>query len=367
MNVEDRRVPWIALNSCVCECPRAARIVLRAFPSVGEVFGAREEQLTALGVREDIAGKIAAKGALDEAKKELEKLEKRAYTLMTFEDGDYPVLLREIFDPPLVLYVAGRTEVLKGPAVSIVGARKPTPYGRAVAGKLAGDLASRGVVIVSGLARGIDACAHWGAVKEGRTVAVMGSGLDVVYPEENRELAAKVLERGAVVTEYPLGAPPLGYHFPLRNRIISGLGLGLVVVEATRHSGSLITARLALDENREVMAVPGNVTSELSLGTNWLIQTGARLVEGWEDVAEDLPSPLREDLLSRKAETRERPPLSEAEEKVFKMLPVDAQVHIDEIAERTELSVSELLGILLGLELGDLVVQNPGKNFQRRM
>ena len=137
---------------------------------------AGEEQLTALGVREDIAGKIAATGALDEAKKELEKLEKKAYTLMTFEDGDYPVLLREIFDPPLVLYVAGRTEALKGPAVSIVGARKPTPYGRAVAGKLAGDLASRGVVIVSGLARGIDACAHWGAVKEGRTVAVMGSG-----------------------------------------------------------------------------------------------------------------------------------------------------------------------------------------------
>jgi len=365
--VEDRRIPWIALNSCVCECPRAARIVLRAFPSVEEVFEEDEERLTALGLREDIVGKIVAKGVLDEAKKELERLEKRAYTLMTFEDGDYPVLLKEIFDPPLVLYVAGRAEVLKGPAVSIVGARKPTPYGRAVAGKLAGDLASRGIVIVSGLARGIDACAHSGAVKEGRSVAVMGSGLDVVYPGENRGLAAKVREQGAVVTEYPLDAPPLGYHFPLRNRIISGLGLGLVVVEATRRSGSLITARLALDENREVMAVPGNVTSDLSLGTNWLIQTGARLVGGWEDVAEGLPSPLREDLLSRKAEAKERRPLSEAEEKVLKTLPVDAEVHIDEIAEATDLSISELLGVLLGLELEGLVVQNPGKNFQRRM
>ena len=365
--MEDRRIPWIALNSCVCECPRAARIVLRAFPSVEEVFEADEKRLTALGLREDIAGKIVAKGVLDEAKKELERLEKRAYTLMTFEDGDYPVLLKEIFDPPLVLYVAGRTEVLKGPAVSIVGARKPTPYGRAVAGKLAGDLASRGIVIVSGLARGIDACAHSGAVKEGRSVAVMGSGLNVVYPGENRELASKVREQGAVVTEYPLDAPPLGYHFPLRNRIISGLGLGLVVVEATRHSGSLITARLALDENREVMAVPGNVTSDLSLGTNWLIQTGARLVGGWEDVAEGLPSPLREDLLSRKAEAKERRPLSEADEKVLKTLPVDAEVHIDEIAEATDLSISELLGVLLGLELEGLVVQNPGKNFQRRM
>jgi len=367
VDVEDRRIPWIALNSCVCECPRAARIVLRAFPSVEEVFGADEKRLTALGLREDIAGKIVAKGVLDEAKKELERLEKRAYTLMTFEDGDYPVLLKEIFDPPLVLYVAGRTEVLKGPAVSIVGARKPTPYGRAVAGKLAGDLASRGIVIVSGLARGIDACAHSGAVKEGRSVAVMGSGLNVVYPGENRELASKVREQGAVVTEYPLDAPPLGYHFPLRNRIISGLGLGLVVVEATRHSGSLITARLALDENREVMAVPGNVTSDLSLGTNWLIQTGARLVGGWEDVAEGLPSPLREDLLSRKAAAKERRPLSEADEKVLKTLPVDAEVHIDEIAEATDLSISELLGVLLGLELEGLVVQNPGKNFQRRM
>ncbi|TRZ89573.1 DNA-protecting protein DprA [bacterium] len=365
--MEDRRIPWIALNSCVCECPRAARIVLRAFPSVEEVFEEDEERLTALGLREDIVGKIVAKGVLDEAKKELERLEKRAYTLMTFEDGDYPVLLKEIFDPPLVLYVAGRAEVLKGPAVSIVGARKPTPYGRAVAGKLAGDLASRGIVIVSGLARGIDACAHSGAVKEGRSVAVMGSGLDVVYPGENRGLAAKVREQGAVVTEYPLDAPPLGYHFPLRNRIISGLGLGLVVVEATRRSGSLITARLALDENREVMAVPGNVTSDLSLGTNWLIQTGARLVGGWEDVAEGLPSPLREDLLSRKAEAKERRPLSEAEEKVLKTLPVDAEVHIDEIAEATDLSISELLGVLLGLELEGLVVQNPGKNFQRRM
>jgi len=367
VDVDDRRIPWIALNSCVCDCPRAARIVLRTFPSVEEVFGADEERLTALGLRKDIAGKIVAKGVLDAAKKELEKLEKRAYTLMTFEDGDYPVLLKEIFDPPLVLYVAGRTEVLKGPAVSIVGARKPTPYGRAVAGKLAGDLASRGIVIVSGLARGIDACAHSGAVKEGRTVAVMGSGLDVVYPGENRELAAKVREQGAVVTEYPLDAPPLGYHFPLRNRIISGLGLGLVVVEATRRSGSLITARLALDENREVMAVPGNVTSDLSLGTNWLIQTGARLVGGWEDVAESLPSPLREDLLSRKAEAKETLPLSETEEKVLKVLPVDAEVHIDEIAEATDLSISELLGILLGLELEGLVVQNPGKNFQRRI
>jgi DNA processing protein len=196
---------------------------------------------------------------------------------------------------------------------------------------------------------------------------VLGSGLDEIYPPENRALAAKVVETGAVVTELPLGAPPLGFHFPLRNRIIAGLGTGLVVVEAARQSGSLITARLALEENREVMAVPGNATSGLSEGTNGLIRSGARLVEDWEDVAEGLPAPLGEEILSRRAEEVQAPVLSEAERAVLGAVPVDAEVHVDALAERTDLSVSELLGTLLGLELKGLVVQNPGKNFQRRM
>jgi len=299
---------------------------------------------------------------------ELEKLEKKAYSTLTFEDAEYPPLLREIYDPPLVLYVSGRTEALAGPAVSIVGARRPTAYGRAVAHRLAADLASRGLVVVSGFARGIDSCAHTGALEsDGRTVAVLGSGLDDIYPPENRPLAARVRERGAVVTELPLDAPPLGFHFPLRNRIIAGLGTGLVVVEATRHSGSLITARLALEENREVMAVPGNVTSGLSEGTNGLIRSGARLVGNWEDVAEGLPSPLRDEILARRAEEEPAPALSEAEAVVLGAVPADAEIHVDELAARTDLSVSELLGTLLGLELKGRIVQNPGKNFQRRM
>ncbi len=366
--MDDRRVPWVALNAAVCECPRAARIVLKTFPEVGEVFAAGEEALAALGVRADVARRLAAPGALDAARGELEKLEKKAYSTLTFEDAEYPPLLREIYDPPLVLYVSGRTEALAGPAVSIVGARRPTAYGRAVAHRLAADLASRGLVVVSGFARGIDSCAHTGALEsDGRTVAVLGSGLDDIYPPENRPLAARVRERGAVVTELPLDAPPLGFHFPLRNRIIAGLGTGLVVVEATRHSGSLITARLALEENREVMAVPGNVTSGLSEGTNGLIRSGARLVGNWEDVAEGLPSPLRDEILARWAEEEPAPALSEAEAVVLGAVPADAEIHVDELAARTDLSVSELLGTLLGLELKGRIVQNPGKNFQRRM
>ena len=366
--MDDRRVPWVALNAAVCEYPRAARIVLKAFPEVDEVFTAGEGALAALGVRADVARKLAAPGVLDEARGELEKLKQKAYSILTFEDAEYPPLLREIYDPPLVLYVSGRAEALAGPAVSVVGARRPTPYGRAVARRLAGDLASRGLVVVSGFARGIDSCAHTGALESGgRTVAVLGSGLDEIYPPENRSLAAKVRETGAVVTELPLGALPLGFHFPLRNRIIAGLGTALVVVEASRHSGSLITAKLALEENREVMAVPGNVTSGLSEGTNWLIRSGARLVEDWEDVADGLPAPLRDEILARRTDEGPAPAVSGAEAAILGALPADAEVHVDALAERTDLSVSELLGTLLGLELKGLVVQNPGKNFQRRM
>ena len=366
--MDDRRVPWLALNAAVADHPRAARLLLRAFPDVAGIFGAGADALAGLGVREDIARRLASPGALDPARRELEKVEKKAYSILTFEDAGYPPLLREIFDPPLVLYVSGSPEALAGPAVAIVGARRPTPYGRAVARRLASDLASRGLVIVSGFARGIDSCAHAGALEAGgRTAAVLGSGLDAIYPPENARLADRVRDAGALATEFPLGAEPLGYRFPLRNRIIAGLGSGLVVVEASRRSGSLITAKLALEENREVMAVPGNTTSGLSEGTNGLIRQGARLVEGWEDVAEGLPAALRDEVLSRRADEGPAAELSGPEAAVLGALPVDAEVGVDELADRTDLSVSELLGTLLGLELKGLVVRNPGKCFQRRM
>jgi len=364
--VEDSRKYWVAFNLVFAENLKSAKKIYERFPCLEEIFKAGKEVLCSLGASEEQAQRVATPGILDQASREIERLEKKNYSLLTLEDKEYPEYLREIFDPPFVIYCAGNVDVLKGPAVSIVGTRKPTPYGRTVAEKLAEDLASRGLVIVSGLARGIDSIAHWGALKGGKTLAVLGSGLENIYPRENKSLFEKIKDKGAVISEFPLKAPPLGFHFPIRNRIISGLSQALVVVEAARRSGSLISARLALEQNREVMAVPGAVTSDFSQGTNWLIKTGAKLIDTWEDVAEELPSPLKEKLLSQKEEKKSVPALKPEEKRVFESLKKDSLTHIDELVEKTEFSVSELLAILLKLELEEMIVQNPGKYFQRR-
>jgi DNA processing protein len=367
--VEDRTLYWLALHLVFFSRPEAGRRLLARFTSVGEIFRAGPSDLGGLGLREEAIQAIASGQALGDAERELEKIRRMAYTLLTFEDPGYPRHLREIFDPPLALYYSGRAEIPDDLAVAVVGSRRPTPYGRALAEKLAADLASRGCVIVSGLAVGIDACAHWGGLRQGRTIAVLGSGLDVIYPRVNSALAGKIVERGAVLTEFPLGTGPLQRNFPVRNRIISGLALGLVVVEAAERSGSLISAKFALDQGRGVMAVPGNVTSELSRGTNGLVKAGARLVETWEDVADELPSPWREKLLAQREEKGDnsRDSLTGAESLLMRELSSDRVVHIDELAERTDFSVSELLALLLGLELRGLAVQHPGKYFQRRI
>ena len=364
--MEDNQKYWIAFNLVFAANLRLAKKIYEYFPSLGEVFKAGKKELLSLGANEEQAQRIASPRILDQASKEIERLERKNYSLLTLEDKEYPPYLREIFDPPYVLYCAGNVDVLKGPAVSIVGTRKPTPYGRAVAEKLAEDLASRGLVIVSGLARGIDSLAHWGALKGGQTVAVLGSGLENVYPRECQSLFEKIKETGVVISEFPLKAPPLGFHFPIRNRIISGLSMALVVVEAAQRSGSLISARLALEQNREVMAIPGRVTSDFSQGTNWLIKTGAKLVNTWEDVVEELPSPLKERLLASEEKKKSLPALKPEEKRIFECLKEDAQTHIDELVEKTDYSVSELLAVLLNLELKELILQNPGKYFQRR-
>jgi DNA processing protein len=366
--VEDRRVYWVALNLVLADCLRPAQKIMDHFVSPEEVFEASTRDLEALGLERERARRLVSPALLDEADRVLASLAKKGFGLLTREDAAYPALLREIFDPPYVLYFAGRPEVLKEPAVAVVGARRPTPLGRAVAERLARDLAACGLVVASGMAVGIDSLAHWGALQAGRTVAVLGSGLDEIYPRENKDLFRKIAEKGAVLSEFPPDARPLAYRFPLRNRVISGLALAVVVVEATRRSGSLITARLALEENREVMAVPGNITSGLSSGTNWLIKTGAKLVETWEDVVEELPPPLRERLLAaKKVERAEKPEISAEEKKVFDGLKADELTHIDELVETTDVSVSEILARLLSLELKGLVRQAPGKYFQRSL
>jgi DNA processing protein len=359
---------WIALNFVLSESLKSARIITRSFPSAEDVFRSSSDDLQALGLEKEIADALLSQDLLDRASREIDRLDRAGFSILTIQDKHYPQNLRDIFDPPIVLYYAGKMDTLNKPAVSIVGARRPTPYGRVVAEKLASDLAAKGLVIVSGMARGIDSVAHWGALKGGDSIAVLGSGFERIYPGENRPLFAKIIQNGLVLSEYSLKAPPLPYHFPNRNRIISGLSSGVIVVEGTKQSGSLITARLALDSNREVMAVPGNITSELSGGTNWLIKEGAKLVENWKDVVEELPLPLKEKILSKEKKMRSVPSSLDKQEKgIYELLSPDTQVSVDELVERTNLSVSEVLTILLSLEIKDLVAQRPGKFYQRKL
>ena len=366
--MDDSALDWLAFHLLFHGQSPAARRVLERFGSAGEVFRAGAADLDGLRLGKDLVRDIAGRRPLDRAGRELEIIRKKGYTLLTIEDPGYPGHLREIFDPPFALYCRGRTDALRNPAVAVVGSRRPSPYGRAVAERLAGDLASRDCVIVSGLALGIDACAHWGALRHGRTVAVLGSGLDVMYPGENSGLADKIAEQGVVLSEFPLGTAPHAMNFPVRNRIISGLSLALVVVEAAERSGSLISARLALSQDREVMAVPGNATSPLSRGSNGLIKEGAKVVQSWEDVAGELPPPWREKFLAQKEEKMDnKPALSREERTLLDALAVDEVRHIDDLAEGSAFSVSELLVLLLGLELKGAVVQHPGKKFQRRI
>ncbi len=366
-NLEQKLLYWIAFNLLFAEDLGSAQIIFQRFSSVRDVFESSQNDFVGLGLSKEKMKAIRSPKTIEKALRDIDRIHKKGYTVLTIEDEDYPPYLREIFDPPYVLYGVGDLDVLRKPAVSIVGARKPSPYGRAVAEKLASELASCGLVIVSGLARGIDSAAHWGALKGGRTVAVLGSGLDNIYPRENQGLSKKIIESGAVITEYPLKSKPLGFHFPLRNRIISGLSMAVVVAEAAERSGSLISAKLALEQNREVMAVPGNITSKLSQGSNWLIKNGAKLVEGWEDVVEEIPPQIRESLVIENVKDKEESfELSLKEKDIIKYLRQDALTHVDDIVRKTGLSVSEILSVLLELELKGIVTQRPGKLFQRR-
>jgi DNA processing protein len=277
----------------------------------------------------------------------------------------YPPLLEEIYDPPLILYTRGQIEVLKKTCLAVVGARKPTIYGLHIAQAIAADLGGRGITIVSGLARGIDAAAHRGCVEAGgNTVAVLGCGIDVVYPREHRRLADVITQKGLLLSEFPPGTPPAPHNFPARNRIISGLTAGTLVVEATEHSGSLITARLAMEQNREVYAVPGNITAPQSYGPNFLIKQGARLVQSWKDIVEELPASVRGELFQNEdapPDNVDTHPLSDKASKLLELLKVDEAIHFDMIYRHSGLcTISELSDLLFGLETGRRIRQLPG-------
>jgi DNA processing protein len=295
----DQYLGWVALALTPGLGARMAGKLLRQFGSPEAIFNASLTALEGQCLPAAVAQAIHSRQPMSAAAKELAQAQQAGYRLVTWDEPAYPHLLREIYDPPPLLYVRGNTELLNRHSISMVGARRPTPYGNQMAERLSRDLAARGLVIVSGLARGIDACAHRGALSTpaGTTVAVLGCGIDVVYPKENRKLFEEIEQRGAIISEFPLGTFPGAQNFPIRNRVIAGMSLGVVCVEGAQYSGSLITSRLAMEFSREVFGVPGNVTQPTSFGPNQLIKQGAKLVTSWEDVAEELPTPVRAELL----------------------------------------------------------------------
>jgi len=280
-----------------------------------------------------------------------------------WSDASYPLALHAIIDPPAVLWTRGLEAALCAPAVAIVGARAASPYGLSVAGRLAADLAERGLVIVSGLARGVDSAAHRGALEaNGRTIAVLGSGVDVIYPREHGDLARDIAELGVLVSELVPGTPPLPRFFPLRNRIISGLSRAVVVIEAGEKSGSLITARLALEQGREVLAVPGNVLSGRNRGAHGLLRDGAKIVESADDILEELGMPPRAGAPAARTQPARTQP---ARDPVLECLVPGEPMDLDTISDRTGLTPARLLPRLLELEMGGVITRAGGGRFLR--
>lgn len=361
--------------------PRAATKLLERFGSADAVFHARRTEMESLRLRPETIESIIKREFHDKAAEELDRVKELGGDVLILDDGAYPNLLREIADPPITLYVRGNWQAcFEHPCVGVIGSRMCSTYGENASEMLARDLASRGITIVSGLARGIDAAAHKGAIKgQGRTIAVLGTGIDAVYPKENIKLAREIIEAGgAVVSQFPLGTPPLKDNFPYRNRIISGLSLGVLIIEASERSGSLITARLAMEQNREVMAVPGNITSRNSFGSNYLIKSGAKLVQQWQDVVAELPSEIAAEILPPKIEktasngdakqTDLMPAdLNENERKIWPLLSADEPIHIDALLETSGLSFGDLNAVLVGLDIRDLIRVLPGKHYARRL
>jgi DNA processing protein len=310
------------------------------------------------------------------AREEVARAAAAGVSLVSLDDPAYPPRLKEIYDPPLILYVRGNVEILAQPGIAVVGTRHPTPYGTGMAERLSCDLATQGLVIISGMARGVDTAGHRGALSaKGKTIAVFGTGVDVIYPKENSRLSEQILALGgALISEFPLGTFAAPQNFPIRNRILSGMSLGVLVIEAAEYSGTRITARCALEQNRDVFAVPGNVTNKNSWGPNTLIKQGAKLVATWEDVWEDLPAAVKlsltpapgdESASGSSASLFPDNKLPPHEKRILSLLKQDESTHIDEIVEHLdkELSSSEIFAALFELELAGKVRQMPGKNF----
>jgi DNA processing protein len=374
---------WLALALTPGLGPTRGRKLVEHFEKVEDIFQASLTELEGLNLQAQSAQHIALGKSLEMAHEEFAKAQAASVQIVSRDDTLWPARLSEIYDPPLVLYVRGNAAALARPGIAVVGTRHPTPYGIGMAERLACDLAARGIIIFSGLARGVDTAGHRGAIKaKGKTVAVFGTGVDVIYPRENKKISESILEvGGALVSEFPMGTFAAPQNFPIRNRVISGLALGVLVVEAGEYSGTRITARCALEQSRELFAVPGNVISRNSWGPNTLIKQGAKLTATWEDVWEELPASVRQELESERgpAASDDKPSpssssvraslfdeqLSPGERKLLSVLRQDQSIHIDEIMEKleTQLSSSEVFTALFELEMSGKVKQLPGKNY----
>ncbi|MFQ5602345.1 MAG: DNA-processing protein DprA [bacterium] len=341
--------------------PNKLRALISKFGSPQNVFQASFDRLASV-VGQKTAENIAEYDGQENARLQIEKMQNCGVRLITFWDNEYPEPLKQIFDPPVLLFIRGTLLQSDNFAIGIVGTRSPSNYGRIMTEKLTAELANQGFTIVSGLAYGIDTLAHNTALKSGvRTLAILGSGADVIYPYENKNLAERIAESGAILSEYPMGAKPDWMNFPRRNRIICGMSLGTLVIEAGMKSGALITAAMAVEQNREVFAVPGNIDSPNSVGTNALIKQGAKLVASVDDILEEL-QPQLPLFQQRKQTSHEDIDLNDDEKKVFSFLSHEP-IHIDALALKLNQNTAKALAVLLSLELKNLVKQLAGKYF----
>ena len=377
MAIRDDLTTWVALKSVEGVGSVAFRNLLAVYGTPRRVFETPLPELEqAAGLNHKTARNIKDFRGWECARAELVRAEREGVSIVTCLDPGYPERLRRIYDPPPLLYIRGSLDAADIP-VAVVGSRNASPYGRFVTERLCRELAQRGVTVVSGLARGIDTCAHRGALSgRGRTIAVMGCGIDVIYPPENRKLYGEIAAGGAVVTEFSFGTEPDRPHFPARNRIISGLSLGVLIVEAGEKSGSLITAQCALEQNREIFAVPGSIDLPGSRGTNRLLRQGAKLVESVEDILEEIlpqldrtPAPPPREaaaIAARRGGTNAhetgREPLTEKESRLLGFI-TDKPQDADNLINRAGLAAAEALSLLLSLELKGYILQLPGKRF----
>jgi DNA processing protein len=374
------RLAWVALMLTPGLGPKRILSASKRLQDMGRLFRLSLTELESLNFPAPSAQWIFSGKARHEAEQELKLIHEKGGVILTYADESYPDSLRQIFDPPPILWALGNVKLLRRPAIAVVGTRAPTPYGTGMAETLSRDLAIRRLVILSGMARGIDTAAHRGALEaKGDTVAVWGTGVDVIYPKENKSLAEDILKGGgAILSEYRLGTFPAPQNFPKRNRIISGISIGVLVVEAGENSGTRVTARCALEQDRDVYAVPGNVTTRNAWGPNTLIKQGAKLVATWEDVWEGLTTQVRLQLEAEIASESpaEHPasivqelPLLEPEKVVLGVLRHDEAVQLDELMEKLEsqLTSAEIFTALFELELSSRIKQLPGKNYVKRM